>query len=251
MWHPGNRNSTTGRTQPEQDRQQDQNHHQPQPGAHHLPVQPTLENPFDVDTMLARELQDLSYYDRNIIQEEIHGVTSMAPSPSPQQIDEALHQLQVEVDRIPSPHRRGYEVAVALRSHYVLHDRDFRIKFLRADLFNARAAAGRFTKQLDLLLDFFGVQALLRPLRLDDLSKAERDYMKLGNNQVLPSRDRAGRLVVFSHRPGVYGPFTNLVSATEDVLFAFVFLGYPVHWPLPISVGKYTHGALAHRPFGF
>ena len=78
---------------------------------------------------------------------------------------------------------------------YIYHN-DFRLKFLRADMYHARKAAHRYLRCLECLLKYFGPYALQRPLMYNDLCKESQDAIKIGYLQILPSRDRAGRLIV-------------------------------------------------------
>jgi hypothetical protein len=158
------------------------------------PPPPPSINTSQVDSMLATSLQKLSVQDRSKIEEEIHGVRSLAVVETPEMVEEALAAFQREVDGLPISQKGAYEDAMVMDSKFV-QDRDFHRKFLRAALFDPRRAATIFCQYLDLLLEYFGPQALERPLRYDDLSKAEQDKYRVGNIQVLPSRDRAGRLV--------------------------------------------------------
>lgn len=154
-------------------------------------------NPSQVDSMLAQELHKLSFQDRSRIEEEIHGVQSVAGDETPEMVGSALDAFQYELGRLRSAQKEAYEVATVMDSKYV-QDRDFRLKYLRAALFDPKKAALMFCKYLDLLYRYYGPQTLLRPLRYDDLGKAEQDKLRVGNMQVLPSRDRAGRLVVLT-----------------------------------------------------
>ena len=79
---------------------------------------------------------------------------------------------------------------------YIYH-KTFRLKFLRADMYDARKAAHRYLRCLECLLQYFGSYAFQRPLLYNDLCNKSQDAIKMGYVQVLPSRDRAGRLVVF------------------------------------------------------
>jgi hypothetical protein len=151
-----------------------------------------------LDSILAKELYAMSVHDRDASQEEIHGVRSAAPDESPEKVDEAFWCFQNEIDKTAM--KKAYDEAVSCNSYYVLHDRDFRIRFLRADFFDAKKAACRFLHHLDLLLDLFGPNALQRPLRHSDLSKTVKETMRRGRIQILPNRDRAGRIVLFFHR---------------------------------------------------
>ena len=55
-------------------------------------------NPDVVDAMLAKEIDDLPFQERNDIYEEIHGVSNMAMKETPQLIEESLKRLSEELD---------------------------------------------------------------------------------------------------------------------------------------------------------
>jgi len=148
----------------------------------------------DVEALLTKELQQLSFEARNKIQEEVHGVLSMAPTETPEMIQKSLNQLEQAVSQLPVDVKPAYTKALAMDSPYV-HAKEFRLRFLRAELFDAATAAVRFAKHLNLLDKYFGTEALVRPLRWDDLGKREQEILRVGQTQVLPARDRAGRLV--------------------------------------------------------
>ena len=74
--------------------------------------------------------------------------------------------------------------------------REFRIKFLRAELFDVKKAAARYLVCIDFLVDYFGVVALQRPLYLKDLDKDEQKLLREGRCQLMPSRDRFGRRII-------------------------------------------------------
>jgi hypothetical protein len=154
----------------------------------------TTIDPSVVDSMLAAELHNLTCQDRSKIEEEIHGVQSLAVEETPEMVSKALAAFQLEVDRLPTSRKDAYEDAMVMDSKFV-QDTNLHLKYLRAALFDVRKAASMFCTYLDMLHSYFGPVALERPLRYDDLGKAEQDKFRNGNMQVLPSRDRAGRLV--------------------------------------------------------
>jgi hypothetical protein len=78
-------------------------------------------------------------------------------------------------------------------------DPEFRIKFLRAELYDFHKAAIRVTKWLDLLKKYFGDVALTRQIKFVDLTQQEQRILLEGNQQILPSRDRSGRLIHFHY----------------------------------------------------
>jgi hypothetical protein len=80
-------------------------------------------------------------------------------------------------------------------SQYVFSN-GFRLNFLRADRFHVPKAAIRYLKCLDIMLENFGDVALCRKLYITDLNGDERQMLKDGSAcQVLPSRDRLGRMI--------------------------------------------------------
>lgn len=148
----------------------------------------------DIDSMISKELLQLSLRDRNKIDEEIHGVMTLAPEESPEFLEQALLQLAEEIEGIPdnSPAKAAYLQSQGYPNTYV-NTKDFRLKFLRCDLFDARKAAGRMLKFLTVASDLFGPQLLHRPMRFSDLTKGDEKILRKGFVQILPYRDRAGR----------------------------------------------------------
>ena len=72
------------------------------------------------------------------------------------------------------------------------------LKYLRADFFQVEKAAVRMVNHLSLLYKYFGPDMLQRRLRFADLTQAEQDCIRTGKEQILPVRDRAGRLLLFA-----------------------------------------------------
>lgn len=185
---------------------------------HHTPTASTMEEEkqaFDdlrfvdtkaANTLLSQEMMNLSMNDRNDIQEEIHGVKCLAMEESPEYLEAALRELAYTIDELTP----NYEKQAYLQSQQppqngpnrdyrsyptYVNEADFRLRFLRCELFDIRKAAQRMLKFLDIAKELFGVYALRRPIRLSDFSKEEIRYMKKGRYQVLPNRDRSGRRV--------------------------------------------------------
>ena len=76
-----------------------------------------------------------------------------------------------------------------------VQDRDFRLKFLRADLFNATEAALRLARHFQAKLELFGRSKLVKDIVQDDLDEEDMAALYAGFTQLLPVRDRAGRAV--------------------------------------------------------
>jgi hypothetical protein len=77
-----------------------------------------------------------------------------------------------------------------------IDDVNFRLRFLRCELFQVDKAVLRFINYLNLSYELFGAVALMRVVRISDLSKSELRFVRKGNYQILPYRDRAGRPVL-------------------------------------------------------
>jgi len=157
-----------------------------------------------VDSVLAREFLSLSFKDRNAINEEMHGVSCLLPEETPELIDASLEKLEHEFSLIPSQEKKMYELcqerygsknSSQAGGSYV-NDRDFRVRFLRCELYDAAKSARRIAAFLDVVVDLFGEYALRRPMRLSDFTEDELHVFRMGNLQLLPFRDRSGRRII-------------------------------------------------------
>jgi hypothetical protein len=61
-----------------------------------------------------------------------------------------------------------------------VNDINFRLRFLRCELFNVNKAAKRICFFLDLVLELFGNYALQRPIRISDFTKEEQKHLRKG-----------------------------------------------------------------------
>jgi uncharacterized protein YaaR (DUF327 family) len=151
------------------------------------------------DAMLVRELNQLSVKDREDALEEIHGVhASDMAKKDKEKLPGALQQLQLELDRLVQnsahPEVAAHKQALQQNSRYVI-DEMLRTKFVRADRYDAAAAAVRMIKWFDMGLELFGPVALMRPVRFLDLSANAKQIYMAGDSYVLPTRDPIGRLI--------------------------------------------------------
>jgi hypothetical protein len=147
-----------------------------------------------VDDILSQELSLLSFADRNAIHEEIHGVQCLSPEETPELLYNAESQLMRELSFIPR--KDAYDQACFLHPHSYIHSNEFRVRFLRYELMNPKAAAQRIVTFLEGAVELFGTQILERPLQMCDLGKDGMEMMRTGHYQCLPFRDRSGRRVM-------------------------------------------------------
>jgi len=161
------------------------------------------------DAMLAHELNQLSVQERDLIEEEIHGIRHQALAETPEMIQSSLENLAVELDSLPS--KEAYDASKAFPESYIHTDDDFRLMFLRRDFFDAQKAAVRMSKYLDLIRWAFGEDILQRQMSLADLDSAGERHLKSGAQQVLPGMDRSGRRIV-----GVFAFDAEEVSSVKS-----------------------------------
>ena len=147
-------------------------------------------NPKTVDEITSQELLRLSNHERTRLQEEIHGVRSMAvPEPS-EMVQQCVEQLAREIDAIPDldPIKRAFNRALQMQSQFVTNSLLW-LKFLRATFFQPQLAARRFMDYLCLVSTYFGDEALMRPIRFSDLNRNEERLCRDGDTQLLAGRD--------------------------------------------------------------
>ena len=173
-----------------------------------------------VDALLANELNKLSFHERESINEEIHGIdvdrkyimVAGAVEETPGMLNESFCNLGVELEKLRSLSNNGGSGAFAFafdRSQKLfgsvpeqgtyLNTQEFRIMFLRCELFDCAKAAKRICLFADLVYELYGDElgdeALERRTYLTDLDENEMKVMRTGYTQILPGRDRAGRRI--------------------------------------------------------
>ena len=175
-----------------------------------------------VDGLLSREMLKMSIVDRTDIQEEIHGVRCLSPlTESPEFLKISLQEFQQELDSLSSSKKNTYDEIVLAhmasrrklqqqqqqnqssqtqtshKKHYAIEDENFRLRFLRAELFVAKSAVVRFVNYLNFVHEMWGFEIVSqRQIRFKDFTKQELKFLKKGYFQLLPFRDRSGRRVV-------------------------------------------------------
>jgi hypothetical protein len=179
------------------------------------------EPPFDTSALaaeqeLARGMSQLSVNELEQSLYDIHGVSELIEEP-PQFVTQKLYDLDAALAVMDMTMKQSYNLAMQANPSYVQSEA-FRLKFLRADTFDASAAAKRMARHLDAKLQLFGVQKLTKDLGMEDLFPEDLEVMESGWFTVLPLRDRAGRLVVVNIPPLRCG------SAQSRTRFFFVLL---------------------------
>mmetsp|Transcript_26054 Transcript_26054/g.45910 ORF Transcript_26054/g.45910 Transcript_26054/m.45910 type:complete len:525 (+) Transcript_26054:102-1676(+) len=143
-----------------------------------------------------QELKLMSNKDRRILDDVVRGRRTSAPVvETAEMLQIALGCMELEIQALPDSQKHAYNKGLNSSSKYI-HDPEFRLGFIRAEVYDPKKAAVRFCKWLELLVEFYGDFALTRRLYYSDLRKEELELMKEGAYQLLPSRDRIGRRVL-------------------------------------------------------
>jgi hypothetical protein len=135
-----------------------------------------------VDALLANELNMLSFQERESINEEIHGVDvrNLGVEETPQLLRESFQRLNTELEQI-RPERVVFDRSQKLfGSTTYLNTEEFRIMFLRCDLFDCRKAAIRLCDFVDLVHELYGDVALRRRTYFTDMTELEQRILLAG-----------------------------------------------------------------------
>ena len=189
-------------------------------------VKTLLNNPsLDVSSLIInKEMLKYDINERNAIYEEVHGVGYICPDESePGMVETALQNLMEEIEKLPAKRQAVYQRALKKPNSYV-HTRAFKLRFLRAELFDAKGAANRIVTFLETAVELFGEFATERPIKLSDFTKKELKVFYTGRLQLLPYRDRGGRRVIVgvpSQQHRNHDPVTRVSTVQAFVLLLF------------------------------
>ena len=151
------------------------------------------------------------YCVHNNTTDEIHCVKCLAIDETPDLIDKSLYELQIEIDtKIPEYEKTAYIQSQNTEAgRAFVNSKEFRLRFLRCELFDIQKSAFRMIKWLELAYSFFGSVALERPIRLSDFSSAEQKIFRKGYLQVLPVRGTGTGRQIICAIPYDAGFYTN------------------------------------------
>lgn len=190
-----------------------------------------------VDALLASELNNMTVADRTNVFEEIHGVAEYAPEEyTAEKLKRSLHLLSEALASIED--KPAYDKAQEIASNNIdsdkeklttfVNDDEFRLKFLRAEQFNAQKAAERMVKNLNLLERYLGIVGLSRPICISDLDIEGLQIIKAGAFQLLPFRDRTGRRIAVRIGPLGIDFIKNEKSMMKTLLYLYQVLSEDV-----------------------
>jgi hypothetical protein len=184
-----------------QDTDEDDDHDGEDDGEDDIDTVPITDSPLPhpsygiTQSLVAKTMAKLSMQERENVYYDIHGVQDAIDEESEEGfVERKLSEMHDEIQIIDSVERRAYETARSTNPNYV-DDRNFRLRFLRADRFDPKLAADRYARHYQTKLELFGEDKLGRDILQDDLGDESLGNLYSGMNQTLPRRDNAGRLV--------------------------------------------------------
>jgi hypothetical protein len=144
---------------------------------------------------LAKELEKLTLDEQEKIIFDVHGLPRYSLEDDPDELEARLQALEVELDNITKD-RETYDEVRARNPAYV-ESRRFRLLFLRAESYDAKAAAEMIMSHFDVKKKLFGEGEILwRDVHQSDLQPMAITLLEEGSMQMFPSRDAAGRTIV-------------------------------------------------------
>jgi len=145
-----------------------------------------------------KEIEELSPEERQRVYDDIYGrLAESKIDDTPELEDRSLHELDRCIQDIEGEERACYDRAVELCPEYV-HDRAFRILFLRADLFDAKCAANRMVKYWSEKFKLWGEERAYRanPITINDFDETDLIALEKGGVRSLPSKDKSKRRLI-------------------------------------------------------
>jgi hypothetical protein len=154
-----------------------------------------------IDSLIAQQMSKLSMDEREKAYFDVHGITNITEE-TPEMIQTCMDALDEEITRLQE--KAAYDQALSKNPMYV-QEYAFRLKFLRADRFDAKKAALRLARHFEAKLDLFGTSKLVQDITQHDLQEGDMDALTdiVGH---LPARDSVGRLVrlTMSHEDSTF-----------------------------------------------
>lgn len=172
----------------------------------------------------ARELLSLQKSERQQVWADMAGYAAAIDyrmhAESPELLRNRLSLLESQLQNMSGAHRLAIE-----------QDPDWvdqqKIKFLRAEGFDAAAAAARMVRYFALKQSLFGNELLGRDILLTDLNEDDMKTLRAGGVQILSEPDHAGRRIFFSQtRNYLYKERANLVCNSGIFRRNYVTLRY-------------------------
>ena len=205
----------------------------------------------------ASRMNEVAHDERTNAMKDLHCASEMIEETS-DLIVEKLKILDLEISRIKESEREAFDVALKQDPQYI---QGLKLRFLRADRFQASSAAQRMVKHFDLKRALFNAdeELLGRDIKYSDFEKRfpeDLPALTAGFIQFLPERDRAGRAVFFINPIAsgtAYYPIASVVSISREHIIPYlnhVLLIYIYHFLHPPVPHKFLAPFNCRKPGG-
>mmetsp|Transcript_7639 Transcript_7639/g.10882 ORF Transcript_7639/g.10882 Transcript_7639/m.10882 type:complete len:380 (-) Transcript_7639:254-1393(-) len=122
-------------------------------------------------------------------------------TPTPEEttglIEKKMKELDEELKGIPDKQKAGYMQALE-KCPDMVDDHNFKLLFLRCEVFRVKAAAKRYVEYWDKRLELFGSDKAFLPLTLEGALKDDSIALSIGHFQLTGYKDKDGRRIVFA-----------------------------------------------------
>jgi hypothetical protein len=143
--------------------------------------------------LLAKEMNQLSVDEREKVLEDVHGISRAVDEPL-DFVKNSLVLLEQELSKILACNKVAFDLAKLQSKEYVSSEK-LRLMFLRAESFDAYAAAAHMVRFFDEKYKLFDPEKLSKDIVLADLDTDDIAALERGFYQLLPEKDCAGRKV--------------------------------------------------------
>lgn len=160
----------------------------------------------EAPTCLLREVKSMSTFKQEAASKDLLGIPNKEEI-SPELIGELWEQMH-SLEEKPA-----WELAVQMNKEYTMSQKRG-MAFLRSVDGKPKQAAKRLARHFQVKLDLFGAEKLVKDIELSDFDEYDMDALYSGGFQVLASKDRAGRPILFGRYTLMkYRDVKNMVSA--------------------------------------
>mmetsp|Transcript_24248 Transcript_24248/g.59349 ORF Transcript_24248/g.59349 Transcript_24248/m.59349 type:complete len:465 (+) Transcript_24248:152-1546(+) len=143
------------------------------------------------EDIIASELNKLSFKERAEAYNDVHCVGDDLEE-NPSIIQQGLGDFDATLQTMRSP---IYDLAVNQNRAYV-EDASFRLKFLRANMYDVGKSVRQMLSFLHQKATYFGQDKVARDITIDDLNREDIALLKCGLFHIQNGRDRMGRVVL-------------------------------------------------------
>lgn len=159
----------------------------------HVGVATTRMPVEEMSTLVADEMNKLTFQERELVYEDLHGVSR----PQEEFSDIIAQQIQETRKELANLRvKSAYNKAVFLNPDYVDSD-EFTLMFLRSCKFDPKQTANKIVDHFKYKMELFGYDNVGRDLVYGDLDEGTKNAISSGAIQVLPQRDNSGRAIIF------------------------------------------------------